>query len=183
MFFSIFLFKRRPGCGSCAPLWGTTSWAASFWRAEVTRGLEPSQQTADLQGSDRGWGGWAASLTQRTWVWANSGRWWRTGKPGVLQFTGSERVGYDWATEQQLVLLCQGDTHMVAFEKKTKFSQTLIVHELWKLRVFILAVTFSLPSATNTWKYAEIPMHKLRRMKFPIHYATCYSYKNLTGKK
>ena len=118
-----------------------------------------------------------------TWVWANSGRWWRTGKPGVLQFTGSERVGYDWATEQQLVLLCQGDTHMFAFEKKTKFSQTLIVHELWKLRVFILAVTFSLPSATNTWKYAEIPMHKLRRMKFPIHYATCYSYKNLMGKK
>ena len=31
-----------------------------------------------------------ASLTQRTWVWANSGRWWRTGKPGVLQFMESQ---------------------------------------------------------------------------------------------
>ena len=33
----------------------------------------------------RGWDGWMASATQWTWVWANSGRWWRTGKPGVLQ--------------------------------------------------------------------------------------------------
>ena len=34
------------------------------------------------------------------WVWANSGRWWRTGKPGMLQSMGSQRVGHDWATEQ-----------------------------------------------------------------------------------
>ena len=52
------------------------------------------------EGDDRGWDGWIASLTQWTWVWANSGRWWRTGKPGVLQFTGSQRVGHDWATVQ-----------------------------------------------------------------------------------
>ena len=37
--------------------------------------------------------------TQWTWVWANPGRWWKTGKPGVLQSTGSLRVGHDWATE------------------------------------------------------------------------------------
>ena len=42
-----------------------------------------------------------ASLTQRTWVWASSGRWWRTGKPGVLQPMGLRRVRHDWATEQQ----------------------------------------------------------------------------------
>ena len=37
---------------------------------------------------DRGWGGWMASSTQRTWVWVNSrSRWW-TGKPGVLQSMG-----------------------------------------------------------------------------------------------
>ena len=34
-----------------------------------------------------------------TWVWVNSGRWWWTGRPGVLRFMGSERVGHDWATE------------------------------------------------------------------------------------
>ena len=33
------------------------------------------------------------------WVWVNSGSWWRTGRPGVLQFMGSQRVGHDWATE------------------------------------------------------------------------------------
>ena len=42
-----------------------------------------------------------ASPTQWTWVWVNSGRWWRTGKPGVLQPMGSQRVRHDWVTEQQ----------------------------------------------------------------------------------
>ena len=49
----------------------------------------------------REWDGWMASLTQRTWVWANSGRQWRTRKPGVLQSLGSPRVRHDSATEQQ----------------------------------------------------------------------------------
>ena len=40
-----------------------------------------------------------ASPTQWTWVWANSGRQWRTGKPGMLQSTGPQRVRHDWATE------------------------------------------------------------------------------------
>ena len=36
-------------------------------------------------------------------VWASSGRWWRTGRPGMLQSVGSQRVGHDWTTEQQLL--------------------------------------------------------------------------------
>ena len=48
---------------------------------------------------DRGWGGWMASPTQRTWVWVDSGSWWWTGRPGVLQFMGSQRARRDWATE------------------------------------------------------------------------------------
>ena len=40
-----------------------------------------------------------ASLTQWTWVWADSGSWWWTGRLGVLQFMGSQRVGHDWVTE------------------------------------------------------------------------------------
>ena len=39
------------------------------------------------------------SLTQWTWVWASSGSWWWTGKTGVLQSVGSQRVGHGWATE------------------------------------------------------------------------------------
>ena len=51
------------------------------------------------EGDDRGWDGWMASLTRWTWVWVNSESWWGTGRPGVLQFMGSRRVGHDWATE------------------------------------------------------------------------------------
>ena len=57
------------------------------------------------EGGDRGWDGWMASLTQWTWVWANSGRQWRTGKPGVLQLIWLQRVGHDWATEPQQWIL------------------------------------------------------------------------------
>ena len=45
---------------------------------------------------------WLDSITmQWTWTWSNSGRWWETERPGVLQSVGSQRVGHDWATEQQ----------------------------------------------------------------------------------
>ena len=54
------------------------------------------------KGDDRGLDGWMASPTQWTWVWASSGSWWRTGKPGVLQSTVSQRVGHNWVTEQQI---------------------------------------------------------------------------------
>ena len=46
------------------------------------------------EGDNRGWDGWMASPTQWTWVWANTRRWWRTGKPGMLQSMGSKRVGH-----------------------------------------------------------------------------------------
>ena len=53
------------------------------------------------KGDYRGWDGRMASLTQWTWVWASSGRWWRTGKLGVLQSMGLKRVRHNWVTEQQ----------------------------------------------------------------------------------
>ena len=57
------------------------------------------KERAGGEGEDRGWDGWMASLTRWTRVSVNSGSWWWTGKPGVLQFMGSQRVGHDWATE------------------------------------------------------------------------------------
>ena len=51
------------------------------------------------EGDDRGWVGWMASPAQWTWVWVNSRSWWWTGRPGVPQSMGSQRVGHDWATE------------------------------------------------------------------------------------
>ena len=63
-------------------------------------GKDPDTGMAE-EGDDRGWNGWMTSPIQWTWVWASSRRWWRTGKPGVLQSKGLQRVGQDWATEQQ----------------------------------------------------------------------------------
>ena len=51
------------------------------------------------EGDDRGWDGWMASPIQWTWVWVSSGNWWWTGKPGILQAMGSERVRHDCVTE------------------------------------------------------------------------------------
>ena len=51
------------------------------------------------EGDNRGWDGWMASLTQWTWVWVNSGSWWWTGRPDMLQSMGLQRVGHKWATE------------------------------------------------------------------------------------
>ena len=57
---------------------------------------------AGEEGIDKGWDGWMASPTQWTWIWANWGRWRRTGEPGTLHSLRSQRDGLDRATEQQL---------------------------------------------------------------------------------
>ena len=54
---------------------------------------------AGEEGDDRGWDGSTSSPTQWTWVWVNSRSWWWTGRPGVLQFMGLQRVRHDWVTE------------------------------------------------------------------------------------
>ena len=57
------------------------------------------------KGDERGWDGWMTSPTRWTWVWASSGCWWGTGKPGVLQSMGPQRVRHSWVTEQNLTEL------------------------------------------------------------------------------
>ena len=77
-----------------------------MWRNDS---LERTLMLGKIEGGrrrgDRGWDGWMASRTQRTWVWVSSGSWWWTGRPGVLQSTGSQRVGQDWATEPNWIYL------------------------------------------------------------------------------
>ena len=51
------------------------------------------------EGGDKGWDGWMVSLTQWTRIWVYSGSWWWTGRPGMLEPMGLERVRHDWATE------------------------------------------------------------------------------------
>ena len=71
-----------------------------MWRVDsLEKTLMLGGNGAGGGGDDRGWDGWMASPTQCTWVWVNSGSWWWTGRPGVLRFMGSQRVGHDWMTE------------------------------------------------------------------------------------
>ena len=56
------------------------------------------------EGDIRGWDGWMASSAWCAWVWASSRSWWWTGKPGMLQSMGLQRVVYDWATELKFLI-------------------------------------------------------------------------------
>ena len=85
------------------------------WHARVKQGLKESDTTEQLnwtelnwcwerlktggEGDDRGWDGWMASPIQWMWVWVNFRSWWWTGRPGVLQPMGSQKVRHNWATE------------------------------------------------------------------------------------
>ena len=65
------------------------------WWEELTYWKRPwcrERLRAGGEGDERGWNGWMASLT---WARANSGRLWRTEKPGVLQSLVLQRVGHD----------------------------------------------------------------------------------------
>ena len=71
-----------------------------MWRADsLKRPWCWERLKARREGDDRGWDGWMASLTRWTWVWVNSGSWWWTGRPGMLRFMGSQRIGHDWAND------------------------------------------------------------------------------------
>ena len=69
-----------------------------MWR---TDSLEKTLMMGKVGGEvdNRGWDGWMASSTQWTWVWASFESWRWTGKSGMLQSTGSQRVGHNWVTE------------------------------------------------------------------------------------
>ena len=84
--------------------WCWSSNSLTTWCEELTHRERPwyrERLRAGGEGGNRRWDGWMASLTQCTWVWANSRRYWRTGKPSVLLSMGSQRVWHDWATEQR----------------------------------------------------------------------------------
>ena len=82
--------------------WSWNSNTLAIWYKELTHLKRPwcwERLKTGGEGDNRVWDGWMASLTLWTWAWPSSGRWWWTGKPGVLQSMGSQRVGHSWATK------------------------------------------------------------------------------------
>ena len=74
------------------------------WADSLEKTLMLERLRAEGEGDNRRWDGWMISLSQWTWVWVNSGSWWWTGRPGLLWFMGSQRVGHDWVTELNWIL-------------------------------------------------------------------------------
>ena len=84
-----------------------------IWRTDsLEKTLRLQRLKAGGEGDNKGWNGWMASPTQWTWLWVSSRSWWWTGKPGVLQFMGSQRVGHDWATELNLTDWYKASTYL-----------------------------------------------------------------------
>ena len=91
-------FGRNDAKGETPVLWPPHAKSWLIWKDWCWEGLG-----AGGEGDDRGWDGWMASLTRWMWIWVNSGSWWWTGRPGVLRFMGSQRVGHDWVTELKAI--------------------------------------------------------------------------------
>ena len=118
------VFASRTDC------WTWSSNTLATWCKELTHWKRPWcwERLKTGEGDDRGRDGWMASPTRWTRVWASSGRWWQTGKPGVLQSMGSQRVGHNWVTEQQQQIiddrtLIIGDTSKMDFMVKVKIHK------------------------------------------------------------
>ena len=81
------------------------------WWEEPTRLKRPwcwERLKAGGEGNDRGWDGWMSSLTHWIWVLVSFGSWWWTGRPGMLQSMGSQRIGHDWMNELNWTEVCHG---------------------------------------------------------------------------
>ena len=111
------------------------------------------------EGGDRGWDDRMASLTRWTWIWPNSGRWWRTGQPGILQSTGSQRVGHNWTSEkeknpQTLRMGAPRDSSPRAARIKSRETETRV--QMSALGTFCLFV----PGNWERKGYGDFPSHK-----------------------
>ena len=79
------------------PSWNSNNF--STWCEQLTHWKRSwcwERLKAEGEEGNRGWDGWMASLIQWTWTWTSSGKWWGTGKPGMVQSTGSQRVDTTW---------------------------------------------------------------------------------------
>ena len=121
--------------------WSWNSNTLATWCEELTHLKRPwwwERLKAEGEGDHIGWDGWMASPTQWTWVWVSSGNWRWTGRPGVLQSMGSQRVGHDWATELKI------DIHTfttVSVLQSPEHSQWQYVEKSCRLKVEASAPT------------------------------------------
>ena len=108
------------------------------YSGHLTRRTDSLEKTLMLGKTEgrrrRGWDGWMASPTQWTWVWVNSWSWWWTGRPGMQQSMGLQRVGHNWVTELNWTEnKIRGKTNVSFIKRYRGWSQ-----ETWILILFLL---------------------------------------------
>ena len=133
--------------------WSWNSSTLATWCEELTHLKTPwcwEGLGAGGEGDDRGWDGWMASPTQWTWVWVNSGSWWWTERPGVLQSMGSQKAGHDWATELNwteliVVQLCK--------KKRLRITMPGLSHLYHHWSEFVLLALRFVPYDISPYRY------------------------------
>ena len=105
------------------------------------------------EGDDRGWDGWMASPTQWTWIWVSSSSWWWTGKPGVLQSMGLQRVRHNWVTalnwtdnksneKQVKETVSNMESELASSQQQEGYFETLVSHLLGQLAFCMKSYSF-----------------------------------------
>ena len=113
-----------------------------IWRIDS---LEKTLMLGKIEGGrrkiPRDWSGWMASPTRWAWVWASSGSWWWTVKPGVLQSMGLQKVRHDWATELN------------------RLNPNLPISPLPLLPIHLISISVSLLWCFSMWIYQLLSLH------------------------
>ena len=137
--------------------WSSSTLATSC--KELTHWKRPwcwERLRAGGDGDYRGWGGWIASTTQWTWVWASSGRWWRTGKPGMLQSMGSQRVKHDLVTEQTVQELKHVRKEWEVEAQNLVLCFSVFTRFIFAILLFLIVGVIQSPKyAETSWKCFE----------------------------
>ena len=138
------VLKRKAWC------WSWNSNPLATWCKELTHWKRPwcwERLKAGAEGDARGWDVWMASPTRWTWVWVNSGSWWWTGKPGVLQSVGSQswtrlsdwtELNLGWSCDRLWLIKCRRNKVMwvlsLGLARSYSFSSHFLVspwEEAW----------------------------------------------------
>ena len=161
--------------------WSWNSNLLATWSEELTHLKRPwcwERLKAGGEGDDRGWDDWMALLSQWTWIWVNSGssRW--TGRAGVLQSMGSQRVRHDWATELNWTNSRKNIIQMLTFYTTSR-TVTPLVHWsktcwTWDLAFYLIVMWLQ----RNSWTFKKISkmgkIIKLIHHKFTVRTESMY---------
>ena len=121
---------------------------------------------AGREGDDRGWDGWMASPTRWTWVWTNSGSWWWTEKPGMLQSIGRKESDMtEWLIRKFIISTCN-QIKIVKRYFTFHIKCIFYIHSTYQFGCYIFI--------GKTW--SVLRLHKVYSWKSQFTYSNCSKY-------